>query len=149
MVSPPDLPKAEARTVTLKVPPAEWPAVSQGRKTEFRVPVGEQQYQFWRVDCPTAVVAFSRRRHPPQPKPILMVLEAVKQEQLMAMTPESLAAEGCANFAEFRRKWIKRTKRRFEPLRLVWVFTVRPFDEADRAMLGDRLFMRLYGPYLS
>jgi hypothetical protein len=122
--------------------------VRRGRKREFRVPVGTASYQHWRVDCPTAVVAFTRRRHGPQPEPLLMVLEAVWQEQLMAISPESLAAEGCANFREFRSKWIKRTKRLFEPLRLVWVFRVRPFEEDDRAMLGDRLFERLYGSYV-
>ena len=119
----------------------------QGRKREFRVPVGEREYQHWRVDCPTAVVAYTRRRLPPHPEPVLMVLEAVWQERLMAITPESLAAEGCANFKEFRTRWIRRTKRLFEPLRLVWVFQVRPFEEGDRAMLADRLFERLYGSY--
>lgn len=130
------------------MPPAEWPAVSQGIKREFRVPVGESAYQLWNVDTPCAVVAYSRRRHPPQPQPILMVLESVRREQLMAISPEGLVAEGCADFREFRRKWCARVHRKFEPLRLVWVFRVRRFEEADRAVLADRLFTRLYGAHL-
>lgn len=149
MSPPPDLPRAEARTINLRIPPAEWPAVSQGRKREFRVPVGDSAYQLWNVDTPCAVVAYSRRRHPPQPKPILMVLEAVRQEQLMAISPEGLTAEGCADFREFRRKWCARVHRKFEPLRLVWVFKLRPLEPEDVPVLAGRLFERLYGAHLS
>lgn len=135
----------QARTVFLRVPPAEWAKVSTGRKREFR---GSPRScpQLWNVDPPLPVVAYT---YLPQRGYVreLMVLERTWREKLEDISPESLAAEGQPTFAHFRRYWMKREKTKFKPTREVSVFRVRPWEPEDERRMGQRLFERLYGGF--
>jgi hypothetical protein len=134
-----------ARTTFLRVPADDWIAVKRGVKREFRGGPGTAS-AFHGIEPPTPVVAYRVRRGEHEAK--LMVLERAWQEPLGAISEESLAAEGFESFAEFRRYWIRRTRRRFMPTRRVWVYRVRPWSDADMEPLALRLFMRLYGEHL-
>lgn len=136
-----------ASTIFLRVPAVDWPAVKRGLKTEFRAGGGESS-QLWNVECPTPVVAYAkvRDRYAGQ----LMLLEARWQEPLGAIDAESLAREGFASLAEFRRYWMYRERKRFTPTRNIFVYRVRPItpgdlDEAARGLL-DRLYSDFYEP---
>lgn len=139
--------QATARTVFLRVPIAEWPKVRAGVKREFRASGGHQT-QVWNLATPCAVVAYAVR-HTGSHEARLMVLERTWREKLGAISPESLAAEGCRTLAEFKRAWAKREKRRFPPLREVQVYRVRPINlDDDVPELGAALFKRLYGDFM-
>lgn len=132
------------RTALIRVPPEDWIDVTRGNKTEFR----------------TRRVPYKRKFYPPQPAVLvrssealgwaskLMVLEGCWDEPLGAIGPESLRREGCADMAEFRRRWVAKAGRPFEPMRTVRVFRVRSFTDEDRAALADRLLEHLYGEWL-
>ena len=78
-----------------------------------------------------------------------MVLEAVWREPLGTISEESLANEGYATMAEFRRGWVIRERRRFPLLDTVTVHRVRPWTPDDAAAMGDALLRHhLYGDLL-
>jgi hypothetical protein len=135
----------EARTVFLRVPAADWVAVSQGKKREFRAASGQVSGLHF-VEPPTLVVAYAIREHRHDSQ--AMVLEKRWKEPLGAISEESLRAEGFASFPEFRRYWMRRERRRFRPTRDVIVYRVRPITEEDRYDFADRLLKHLYGEWL-
>lgn len=135
-----------ASTIFLRVPTAEWINVRDGRKREFRASPRAVS-KLWNVQPPCAVVAY--RHHSAygyQSK--LMVLERTWEEPLGSISPESLEAEGFRTFADFRGYWVSREKTRFRPTRMIQVYVVRPFEQADVTDLGRSLFHRLYGEFL-
>lgn len=135
-----------ARTIFLRVPTAEWPAVKNGLKTEFRSGGGNVS-SLWRVETPAPVVAYSHspaRGYDHQ----LMLLEHCWREKLMEIGPESLKREGYPDFKAFRRAWMAREKRRFTPMAEVFVYRLRPWEESDRREMADALLKRLYGDFL-
>lgn len=148
-------PQYEARTVFLRVPTADWLAVIHGAKTEFRAARGHAP-QAWNLNLPTPVVAYHIGRQGHQGK--LMVLEAAWQEALGAIRPESLAREGFypgednerreEAYAEFRRYWKNRERKRFTPLQKVWCFRVRAWEATDELEMGRNLLRRLYDGWL-
>lgn len=141
----------QASTVYLRVPSQAWPLVSTGRVTEFRAAVGNAP-QLWHVPLPTLAVAYRRRLSVAEYDYRLLLLEAVRREALGAITPEGLTAAGYAGdnaFPRFRRDWMLREKRRFEPLRTVFVYTVRPVHEGDLEAVGRSLVNHLYGDHLA
>lgn len=135
----------QARTIFLRVPADDWIAVKRGVKSEFRGSQGASS-AFFNTEPPTPVVTYRVRRG--EYESLLMVLEAFWQEPLGAISEESLAREGFASFAEFRRYWIGRERKRFVPTRNVWVYRVRPWTDADFEPLAARLMGRLYGDFL-
>lgn len=141
-----ELTRRRASTILLHVPAAEWARVSQGIKPEFRASSGYTT-QVWNLEFPSPAVAHSYSRvrgHLTK----MMVLEKAWQEELCEISPESLAAEGCPDFATFRRRWMQREKRRFRPNRQVWVYQVRPWGPFDQQRFAELIFQRLYGEYL-
>jgi hypothetical protein len=78
----------------------------------------------------------------------LMVLEAVRREPLGAISEGSIASEGSATMAEFRRACTIREKRRFPLLDTVTVHRVRPWTPEDGVAMGDALLRQLYGGFL-
>lgn len=150
-IEPRPLKQHQLKTVLLRVPTGVWPVVSTGRVREFRAATGNAP-QLWKVPTPTLAVCFRRRPTLAEYDYRLMVLEGVRQERLGAVTGEGLAAagyEGQDALARFRRDWMISEKRRFEPLRMVFVYTVRPVDGAsDLLDLGSTLVDHLYGDYL-
>lgn len=138
-----------ASTVFLRVPADEWVAVTRGAKTEFRASPNAVT-QALNLEPPTPVVAYRhvRSRHPDDAYDArLMMLEETWQEPLGAATEESLRREGHESFAHFRRYWMKRTRRRFAPTRMVRVFRVRPWREGDWQASAEILMERLYGDF--
>jgi hypothetical protein len=125
-------------TVFLRVPARDWPAVKRGYKSD--VP------QLFGVNPPAPVVAYSIRngRYDAQ----MMVLEAIWQEPLGAISPESLEREGFKTFAEFRTYWLERERKRFRPTRQVFAYRVRPWAPQDADTLAGRMFSHLYGEFL-
>lgn len=137
-------------TAFLRVPVTDWPAVKRGIKTEFRAASFDQRKTLpWTLVLPTPVVAYSVGRtednaHDAQ----LMVCERAWFEPLGAISPESLAREGFASLAEFRRYWMRRERKRFSPLRKVVCYRVRPWRDGDDEFFARLLLERLYGEFL-
>lgn len=139
--------QASASTVFLRVPAYDWPEVKRGIKREFRAQTGKNKTpQLWAVEPPTPVVAWSHVRGEHQSA--LMVLERIWIEPLGAISAESLAAEGHASLADYRRYWMRREGKRFTPLREVFVYRVRPWGDGDEELMARRLFERLYGEFI-
>lgn len=134
-----------ARTIFLRVPYADWGLVKSGRKTEFRSSPRACP-QLWDVEPPLPVVAYAIFRNGGY-KHSLMVLEETWREPLGAVTEESLAREGHSDIAHFRRYWMARESRAFEPMRTVSVFRVRLWRPEDNRDMADRLLERLYGEF--
>jgi len=132
--------------VFVRVPRAEWAAVKHGAKREFRAASG-QHSALWNLTAPSPAVAYSINGRGDY-SCALMVLEKVWREPLGAISADSLAAEGFATFAEFRRAWMLREKRRFPPLRMTTVYRVRPWTDDDTTCMGDALLGHLYGEFL-
>jgi hypothetical protein len=136
-----------ASTVFLRVPTVDWIEVTRGMKTEFRgSPGAVSGLKF--VEPPTPVVAYRVDRSHGYDA-ALMVLEDRWQEELGSISPESLEAEGFETFAEFRRYFVLRERRRFRLTRKVTVYRLRPWDpEADPRRFADLLLDRLFGAFL-
>jgi len=140
--------QTRASTLFLRVPVGEWAAVKRGAKREFRSPSGPLS-QLHAVKAPMPVVAYSVNKagkHDAR----LMVLEKHWREPLGAISAESLAAEGCANLAQFRRQWMLRERKRFTPTRIVTVYQVRPWRPGhDEEQMAARLLEHLYGEWVN
>jgi hypothetical protein len=135
----------------LRVPSPVWPMVSTGRVSEFRAATGNVP-QLWRVPLPTLAVAYRRRLSASDYDYRLMVLEAIRREALGAITEEGLAAAGYVGDnprGRFRRDWMIAEKKKFEPLRTVVVFTVRPVQDGDKRRIGEAIVDHLYGDYIA
>jgi hypothetical protein len=137
--------------VTVRVSNGEWPRVISGAATEFRaaatVPARARQ------PLPTPAIIFRRRREGAADEERLVLLREKRVEALGAITPEGLAAAGFPGerdvaFAQFRRDWILRERKRFDPLREVVVYTVEPFKPEHVAESGASLIRHLYGAWL-
>lgn len=131
------------------MPVDDWRSVVAGRKTEFRGPIGKSSALF-NVPTPTLCVAYTvyrGRGHDER----LMLLEDVRQEQLGAISPESLTREGFTGdtaFEQFRRYWMARDRKLFQPTRKVFVYRLRPIRPGDIEEQGERLVSHLYGDFL-
>lgn len=135
-----------ALTLFLRIPRQDWAAVSNGLKTEFRG-AANALTRSAEAQAPALIVAYaidSAGQH--QSK--LMVLEKTWREPLMAISPESLAREGFPTFAHFRRYWMGRHRRYFEPMRTVQAYQLRLFKPADLDEIGIALAKRLYQQHL-
>lgn len=150
-VEPRPLPQHVAKTVFVRVPTHVWPMVSMGRVAEFRHAIGNAP-QLWKVPLPTLCVVYRRQKSTPHLDYRLMTLEGVRREALGAISEEGLRLAGYAGeaaFARFRRDWMIMEKRRFEPLRSVFVYTVRPVRDGDLAEAGAALVHHLYEEYVA
>lgn len=139
----------QASTIFLRVPTREWVDITRGIKTEFRA-TPNAVTQVLNVEPPTPVVAYRvvrARGADSSHDSKLMMLEETWQEPLMAISEESLRREGHPDFAHFRRYWMRRTRRRFTPTRIVRVFRVRPWAEGDWEAGAEMLMNRLYGEF--
>lgn len=148
-VEPRPLKQHKAKTVFLRVPSPVWAMVSTGRIREFRAASGNAP-QLWNVPLPTLAVTYRRRRSTTEYDYRLMTLLNVRREALGTITDEGLAAAGYVGemaFARFRRDWVINEKKRFEPLRTVFVYTVRPVQAGDLDTAGQALIDHLYGDY--
>jgi hypothetical protein len=141
-------PPVRASRRFLRVPSVDWPAVTQGRKTEFRQQ-GRYRLLTTNLSCPTAVVGYLSGANGTPRRERLLVIEEAWQEPLGAISPESLAREGFASLAEFRGYWRGRIQTgTWKPLTTVQVYRVRPLAPADVDGLGRALFLHLYGDWL-
>lgn len=150
-VEPRPLKQHRAKTVFLRVPSAVWPLVSTGAITEFRAASGNAP-QLWNVPLPTLAVAYRRRLSTTEYDYRLLLLEKVRREALGTITDDGLARAGYTGdraFARFRRDWVIGEKKRFEPLRVVFVFTVRPVQDGDLQSVGLAIIDHLYGSYVA
>lgn len=135
-----------ASTTFVRVHPDDWPYVKHGAKTEFRGGRGASSRTF-NVDPPTPVVVYCRLG-PDRYESKLMVLTETWQEPLGAIGDESLRREGFETLAQFRRYWILRERKRFQPTRMVFVYRVRPWGPGDVEELGVKIVERLYGEFM-
>lgn len=138
-----------AKTIFLPVPSMDWAVVKQGHKREFRVPEGASGSQKWNMVCPVPIVLYKKVANGATPDDCMAVLDATWREPLGAISAESIANEGFESMGHFRRYWMDRTKRRFEPLATVVVFQVRPFTSDDIMPSALGLLHRLYGEFMS
>jgi len=134
-------------TIFVRVPRAEWAAVTIGDKHEFRAASGKHS-PLWNVATPTPAIAYTidafGRHHSS-----ILVLEDVWREPLGAISPASIAAEGFESIGEFRRHWMAREHRHFPPLRMTTVYRVRPWALCDSRAMADILLHRLYGEFIA
>lgn len=138
-----------ASTVVLRIPTPAWSAVNAGRVSQFRCATGNAP-QLWKVPLPTLAVTYRRRKSADHWDYRLMMLLEIRREALGAITPDGLAAAGYSGdgaFARFRRDWTIHEKKRFEPLRTVFVYTVRPIQPGDLELAGRAVIEHLYGSY--
>ena len=136
----------QASTIFVRVPSDDWWAVRSGAKREFRSRQSSlSALQGLSLPAPCVAYRFHRQHGYDA---VLMVLEAVWREPLGAISEESIANEGYATMAEFRRAWVVREKRRFPLLAPVTVYRVRPWLPEDGAAMGDALLRQLYGEFL-
>lgn len=145
--SPNGLTQREAKTLFLRAPYHDWAALAQGHKTEFRAnPLGAIAQS---VQVPTPVVLYAVSPRLGQRSEKLAVLVEHRIERLMDIgeSPESLAAEGFADYDSFRRYWRQRTRRPYRALDRVAVFRLAPWQPSERLRLGLLLCDRLYGDY--
>lgn len=151
-VEPRPLKQHQAKTVFLRCPTPVWPLVSMGKITEFRCATGNAP-QLWKAPIPTLAVVYRRQLSAKRYDYRLMVLEGIRREALGVVDEAGLAAAGYAGdgaFARFRRDWMIAEKKRFEPLRTVFVYTVRPVkDNSDLITTGAAVLNHLYGDYLA
>lgn len=140
------LPQGRARTRVLRVPWGEWARVVAGDKTEVRWS-GQGAIPPGGYSPPEPVVGYSVNPFTRVAQIRLLVLEATWKEPLNAISEESLEREGCEDVTAFKRYWRDRHNREFLPMRIAFVYRVRPFDAEDRPEFERRLFDRLYGAY--
>jgi hypothetical protein len=148
-VEPRPLKQRQVSTVFLRCPSYLWPQVSSGAVGEFRAAAGGVP-QAWKVPIPTLAVVYRRQLSKTAYDYRLMMLAGVRREHLGAITEEGLAAagyEGEDAYVRFRRDLIIAEKRRYNPQRMVFVFTVRPICEGDREAAGLAVLQRLYGEF--
>lgn len=145
------IPRASARTSFLRLPRQDWAEITRGVKTELRSPGGPGIPPLSLLQPPSPIIVYS----PPSGfggrdfLRTLMVLEACWKEPLGAISRESLASEGFASLAEFRRYWKRRfdrTRRRpWDPTRPISVFKLRPWlGKDDEEFFAQLLLERLY-----
>jgi hypothetical protein len=137
----------EVRTTFLRVPREDWLDVKQGRKTEFRAG-GHYVTQLWNVTCPTPVIGYVARRGQTAHDSALLVLEKHWVEPVGSISPESLEREGFPDLAHFRRYWMRRHRSRFDWLKEIHAYRVRPLGPDDETTMGLQLFRKLYGEHL-
>jgi hypothetical protein len=137
--------QGQVRTTFIRVPAADWAAVTRGSKTEFRS-MGGETTALWRAQTPCPVVLY--KQAPGGWASQLMVLEETWRERLIEMSPESIANEGFASFEEFRAYWMRRERRKFAPMMTVSVYRVRGWREEDAAPMAMTILERLYGEFL-
>jgi hypothetical protein len=143
----------QARTLFVRVAPLDWPLVKRGHKREFRGMPGKQS-ALWMVEPPQPVVAYivthANRIRERTYDARLMLLEKAWQEELGAISDESLQAEGYESFAEFRRAWMRRQRngQKFKPTTKVFAYRVRPWEPGDEEKMGAAILKRLYGEWL-
>lgn len=135
-----------ASTVFVRVPVSEWSLVKRGQKREFRANPSRTSHLI-HLELPRAVVAWSVGRGTKHDSR-LMVLTEMWREPQGAISEESLAEEGCASLAEFRRKMTLRQSGRFKPMKMMTVFRVRLWEESDEAEQGQIILHHIYGPWL-
>jgi hypothetical protein len=135
-----------ASTLFVRVPSSEWPEVKRGLKREFRALSGHVS-ALWNVEPPTPIVAYRINGHG-EYDARLMVLEDLWREPLGAISPESLAAEGCESLHEFKRAWLVRRKRYFNVLAQTTVYRLRPWGPKDEREMADRILQGLYGEFV-
>lgn len=121
----------------------EWGAVKAGSKTEFR---SLRVQPIANYKTPTPVLLYARNLAGKWESK-MMILERTWIEQLMAISAESIAAEGYASIDEFKRHWSLNhsSSKRFPALRNVRVYRVGPFEPV-RA--GALLLDAFYGEFL-
>lgn len=150
-VEPRPLKQHAAKSVFLRCPTPAWPLISTGKISEFRAAAGNAP-QLWKVPLPTLAVVYRRQLSAKAYDYRLMLLERVRREALGVIDEAGLRAagyEGPDAYARFRRDWMIGEKRKYSPLRTVFVFTVRPIQgEGDLQAAGSAILDHLYGEYL-
>lgn len=141
--------RRKAETLYLRVARIDWPAVSQGIKTEFRA-AGQHKLPVSGLYTPCPVVCWCPTEYGPEPDQQLMVLEAAWSEPLGAISPESLAREGFNSRRDFIHYWRnQRIGRRAFPVdSTVFAYRVSLWDDNRRDEFAHALLMRLYGWHL-
>lgn len=146
----PEFPQRQVKTQFLRVPRVDWLKVRAGAKTELRA-AGRHALGHWRLPVlPMAVVGYSFQRFRADADSCLLIVEKAWSEPLGSITAESLAAEGFAELADFKRYWRERHNSvGYKPLSTVQVVQLRPFvPETDVRLIGDVLVDRLFGRWL-
>lgn len=143
----------DARTTFVRVPAADWPYVKRGLRTTFVGPV--VSLTMLRVPMPGPCVAWSLTRTTDVSSYAravdvthdcrLMILEGVEQAVLGAVNHSEL---GFTTFAEFRRYWMARERRKFPPMRKCFVYRLSPWTPGRAREMADTVFNHLYGEFV-
>lgn len=148
MADEPVVARRAATTLSIRVPSDDWPQIANGRATEFRLGMANFE-PLSQLPAPMLAVLYRRARSGDAIDKRLMTFVGVRREKLGAITNDGLRALGYEGpqsemFKHFRRDWMLRARRRFEPLLPVVVVTVRAFSEGDIGEAGAGLIRWLY-----
>lgn len=152
MSDDPVVARRTATTVSIRVPTDDWPQIANGRATEFRLGMANHD-PLSQLPAPMLAVLYRRARSGDAIDKRLMTFVGVRREKLGAITNDGLRALGYDGpqkemFKNFRRDWMLRARRRFEPLLPIVVVTVRAFEEGDIELAGSGLVRWLYSDAL-
>lgn len=140
--------QSRVSTTFVRVPREDWSLVKRGHKTEFRSSIGGDVAQFWGIQPPMPVIAWTWSKIRGYDHK-LMVLEAAWREPVGAISAESLEREGYDSYEEFRRYYMHRERRHFTPTREVQVFRLRQWEHStDFSAFGEAILLKLYGDFL-
>lgn len=127
----------------LKVNRQDFHRLARGEKTEVRILKGGDLKPGQEYPRPICVESEDTVGNPLR---ILMVCEAVWDERVLAISPESVSNEGFSSVDEFKRYWMLRTGKRLRPLTWVRARRLRrwePIEDSD--FFGAQLLHELYG----
>lgn len=133
----------------MRVPAIDWPALTVGTKRQLRV--RSERAPTTNVEpLPTPIVGYvtDTALSNGYRAAAMLVLEAIRVEPLLAISPADLEAEGFTSMDEYRKYWNAHRDGGFRPLAKVAVLSLRPFEPDDLDELGRAVLGHLYGPWL-
>lgn len=136
--------KRYVRMQTLKVWNEDFPLLAQALKMEYRTPPRATPVRYSNSLAYPRPLLVETVSHAGAVVHCLMVCEAIWHERLMAISDESLAAEGFASIDQYKRYWLLRTGSRPRPLSWVTCRRLRTWRQGDVAMFGVQLMRELY-----
>lgn len=143
---PANLPQHTISTLYLRAPLADWAALTQSHKAEFRMPLRGAASEWYRP--PTPVVLYCAT--PTRTRVHLCMLVSHRKERLIdiAEDGDALIREGFETYEDFKRYWRKRTRKPYDAAKVVDVFQITPTWPGWEAQAGCVLLERLYDEFL-
>ncbi len=124
----------------VRVEAGDWVDVKRGRRRVFRTPYVQQGTN---VPWPMPAVAWRWTQQYGHDS-MLIVVESLELGLLGDVGDGLLGELGFESFADYRRDWVIRHKKRFPPEKRVMTVRFRPWVPTDRELFGDKMLTYLY-----